>query len=272
MRSWPSIVNHPSPRSLKTLWRRVGLALIPFAWAGTPPALKANGIDRIVPSTAQYSDFFFLEVTSDSPVASLAQTGLNGYYTVDGQRNTSLDINGGTSASATKPSADSVIELDNDANTSAILTLSYGVNADLNRNFLGTRRSFNALAIDVSSVSSGNNGLRLGSGTFTLTLRSGDVTGTSENIINFDHAGDYFFRYDDPGFAGIRFSRIDECILTLVTTTPGTDFRIDGIYRCNIPESSTASLFVVGLAGFCCFAVFRRRFDKNRTDRNTAVT
>ena len=209
-----------------------------------------NGIDRISPGTATLPDEYFLAVDSGSPTASFTETGISPLATFDGIRDISLDVNGGTGAFSSKLQGDTFLSLENDANTSSILTLDYGAQGDLNRNFL-FGGGFNAIAIKVAQVNSGTGGLDLGSGTFTLTLRSGSVIRTAATSINFNSPGDYFFLYQDPGFVGINFAHVDEVTLGLTTTTPGTDFRIASIYRGTaVPEPSTYALLVIGAAGF----------------------
>jgi hypothetical protein len=220
-----------------------------FALAGAQRSFAGgNGIDRIEPSVPGYVDDYIVSVDSAHPTVSFTQTGILPRVTFDGIRDISLDVNGGTSAFSSKLYGDTFLSLENDANTSAILTLDYGNQMDLNRNFLW-QGHFNAIGIDVAAVSSGVGGIDLGSGSFMLTLRSGSTIGTATAPISFNSPGEYFFLYSDPGFAGINFADIDQVTLTLLTTTPGTDFRIESIYRCSVvPEPSSYALFVAGLA------------------------
>jgi len=225
------------------------LAGLILAFAGTRPALalKGNGIDRITPSQPGYPDEYMISVDSGNPTVSFTQTGIFPRSTFNGIRDISLDVNGGTSALSSKLFGDGFLSLENDANTSAVLTLDYGKQADLNKNFIW-QGQFNAIAIDVAAVSSGDDGIDLGSGRFALTLRSGTDIRTASAFIDFSSPGTYFFLYSDPAFAGLAFHDIDQVTLTLLTTTPGTVFEIESIYRYSaIPEPSTCAFLVGGL-------------------------
>jgi len=242
---------NPSDRSRLT-FTGLGLLLggIGFLCGNIVSATAAtNGIDTISPGEPSFPDQYLVSVDSNTPTVSFTETGINPLDTFDGIRDISLDVNGGTGAFSSKLNNDPFLSLQNDANTSAILTLDYGAQGNLNRDFLFGGR-FNAIGIEVGQVGSGPNGMDPGSGTFSLTLRSGSTVGTSTNPIDFSSSGDSFFLYQDPGFAGIDFAHIDEVILTLITTTPGTTFQIESIYRCaTIPEPGSNTLLVIGLVG-----------------------
>lgn len=227
--------------------RRVCRALVVLVFLGYSFAAAANRIDRIDPSSPGFSDEYFLSVNPNSPIASLTETGIDRRSTFRGRRGVSLDLNGGTSAYSSKQFADSFLEFNNDANTSAILTLDYGAGGDHDGGPMHNR--YNAIGINVSEVNSGDGGLSLGSGRFTLTLRSDGVSATSINPIDFNQPGTYYFSFSDPGFAGFDFANLDEVLISLATTTAGADFRIDDIFRAAIPEPSTWILFTLGAVG-----------------------
>lgn len=218
-------------------------------------ALSAQAvvIDSIDPSTMAFPDHYSLSVNSIQQVASIGVVGLNPNSTLGGRRDVSLAINGGSGAISTKLDADGFLQFDNDDNTSATLMLSYGIGADLNADFSGS----NGIAITVSAVNNGANQLGLGSGTFSLSLRSGVTVASSTFNIAFNTPGVYFFAFSDPGFAGLNFADIDAMTLTLDTTTAGSDFRIEDISTVVIPEPSTYLLLGVGLIGLV--PLLRRR-------------
>ncbi len=220
--------------------------------------VHGDRVDRIDPSGPGSTDEYLIAVGPSLPVQSLTQTEISRGSTYHGRRDVLLDLNGGTSAFSSKQFGDSFLELNNDANTSAILTLAYGKD---NLGFRVTNNPYNAIAINVTEVSSGDDGLSLGSGRFTLTLRSGNTSGTSIFGIDFNQAGTYYLSYDDPGFAGIQFNHLNEVAVTLSTTTPGSDFRIDSIYRVAvaIPEPSTWALLGLGATGLFLRALKGRR-------------
>lgn len=227
---------------------------------GFTTAVQANRIDRIDPSSPGFSDQYFLSVNSNSPDSSLTQTGIARRSTFRGQRTVTLELNGGTSAYSSKQDADAFLEFNNDANTSAILSLDYGVNGDHDGPL---HNRYNVIGIEVGEVNSGDDGLSLGSGRFTLTLRSDSMSAISLNTIDFNQPGTYYFSYSDPGFAGFDFAHLDAVSISLATTTPGTDFRIDNIFRAAVPEPSSWILFTLGGVGFVTHA-WRRRLATRR--------
>ncbi len=237
--------------------RRVCQALVVLVFLGSSFTAAANRIDRIDPSKPGFPDEYFLSVNPNSPTASLTETGIDRRSTVRGRRDVSLDLNGGTSAYSSKQYADSFLEFNNDADTSAILTLAYGMGGNDNGGPMHNR--YNAIGIDVSEVNSGDGGLSLGSGRFTLTLRSASGSATSQHQIDFNQPGTYYFSYNDPGFAGFDFAHLEGVAISLATTTPGTDFRIDDIFRTAIPEPSTWILFSLGGAGLIAAGLRRNR-------------
>ena len=229
---------------------------IAFSFISISSDAHGNRVDRIDPSVPGFTDEYFVAVHPDSPIVSLTETGISRRATFRGQRDVVLDLNGGTSAYSSKQYADSFLELNNDANTSAILTLDYGAD---NFQMRPIENRFNAIAVSVSEVNSGDDGLSLGSGRFTLTLRSGSTRATSINGIDFDHPGVYYLSFDDPGFKDIQFNHLNEVAITLTTTTMGSDIRIESIYRVAIPEPSTWFLFGLGGAGIVGWDLIRRR-------------
>ena len=276
MRSRPKIVSHPesSGRANQSACRRFCWALAAVTFIGFSLVAEANRIDRIDPGSPAFSDHYFLSVNAGSPSASLTETGIDRRSTFRGRRDISLDLNGGTSAYSSKQYSDSFLELSNDANTSATLTLDYGADGDWADGPMNDRYSdrYNAIGIDVSQVNSGDGRLSLGSGRFTLMLRSYSGSATSINLVDFNQPGRYYFSYSDPGFAGFDFAHLDEVMISLATTTPGTDFRIDNIFFCGvIPESSTWSLFTLGGVGFIAFG-WRRRWAARRPSWQLAAT
>ena len=237
--------------------RRVCPALVVLVFLGSSFTAVANRIDRIDPSKPGFPDEYFLSVNPNSPTASLTETGIDRRSTSRGRRDVSLDLNGGTSAYSSKQYADSFLEFNNDADTSAVLTLAYGMGGVHDAGPMHNR--YNAIGIDVSEVNSGDGGLSLGSGRFTLTLRSASGSATSQHPIDFNQPGTYYFSYNDPGFAGFDFTHLEGVVISLATTTPGTDFRIDDIFRTAIPEPSTWIMFSLGGAGLLAAGLRRDR-------------
>ncbi len=278
MRSRPSIVNHPKSSNRLRIFvfgsrltvvsincRHSCWALAAVTFIGSSLVAEANLIDRIDPSSPAFSDQFFLSVNVGQPSASLTETEIDPRSTFRGRRDISLDLNGGTSAYSSKQYSDSFLELSNDANTSALLTLDYGTGSDWadGPSYNRYNGRYNAIGIDVSQVNSGD-GLSLGSGRFTLTLRSYSGSATSIDLIDFNQPGRYYFSYSDPGFAGFDFAHLDEVIISLATTTPGTEFRINNIFFCaTVPEPATWSLFTLGGVGFIALS-WRKRWPARR--------
>lgn len=251
------IRNTASSPKVSATTRRFSLALVALISVGLSAAANANRVDRIDPSQPGFTDSYFVDVSAGTPTDSITETGIFKPSTYQGRRDVNLDVNGGTGAQSFKLAGDSFLELDNDANTSSILQLAYGVGNGNTPDHFGNK--FNAIAITVSEVSNDNSGLGLGSGRFTLTLQSGTTVGTSTVGIDFTQPGTYVLNFNDPGFAGINFSQIQRVTVNLTTTTAGSDFRIDSIFRTvAVPEPSTWALLTAGIAGILALTLRRR--------------
>jgi hypothetical protein len=218
---------------------------------------RALPIDQIDPGTPSSPDQYNFSTTTSNPIATLAVAGHNPASTLGARRDIGLNVNGGTNDASLKLSGDSYLSLENDATTSAIMTLSYGVASDLNANFLTD--GSNAVSINVVAVANGPNHMAFGSGVFSLSLRTNATTGTATVSIPFSTAGIYNFSFSDPGFSGLNFADIDAITLTLTTTTAGTDFRIESINTTTVvPEPAEWALFAVGAVVLGAMARGRR--------------
>ncbi len=94
------------------------------------------------------------------------------------------------------------------------------------------------------------------SGDLTISVESSAGNGTS-SVQAVTAAGQYFFGFNDPGFAGVDFFDVDRVTMMLTTTVHESDFRIGSITLAEVPEPATLVLFATG--GLAVLLVTLRR-------------
>ncbi|MDC0936849.1 hypothetical protein OAS39_11235 [Pirellulales bacterium] len=201
-------------------------------------------IDLIV---ADESDFLLSVVTGESASASVAGSPEN---ILGGVRDVLLmfsDESGEGVLTAAKNDGEDVLNLVSSATAISELKLDYGLNEELNADFLGTApEPFNAVIIDLAAID--------GTGQLTVTLESDGVSNSFTRLI--DSAGEIwfpFFNYPD-----VDLLAIDSVTVLLEGGERAADFALrEIVLGVVIPEPGTA--FLAFAAAVCSALVSPRR-------------